>query len=176
MNHVVVDARMARSLMRDPETRKAILISLGRPIEANDYLALVSANLMTRETANWIWAAFWWHDQPEDGPFAADRPTALRHEWRNYLMEAAFDASVPAARDGGPRICFNPWLEGRFPDGGRGGGVTSNCMACHQRASLPRIGFLPVTRGPPDVRNDEAYEPGRLRTSFLWSLVLHARP
>lgn len=173
--HVVVDARMAASMMLDSETRKAILISLGRPLKAGDFIVLVSANFMTREITNWVWATFWWHDRPEADSFSADRPRTLQGEWRNYLMQAAFDSEAPAARDGGPLVCFNPWLEGRFPDGGHGSGMTSNCMACHQRASYPQVSFLPVTRGAPDVRNDKAYEDGRLRTSFLWSLVLHAR-
>jgi hypothetical protein len=173
--HVVVDARMAKSMMLDPESRKAILISLGRPVRAGDHLVLVSANLMTREITNWVWGTFWWHDDPALGSFAADRPRLLQGEWRHYLMRAAFDTESPEAPDGGPLVCFNPWLEGRFPDGGRGSGITSNCMACHQRASYPQIDFLPVTRGAPDVRNDKAYQPGRLRTSFLWSLVTHAK-
>jgi hypothetical protein len=52
----------------------------------------------------------------------------------------------------------------------------SNCMTCHQRASYPQVNCLPVTRGLPDIHNDPAYAPGRLRTSFLWSLALHAKP
>jgi hypothetical protein len=54
--------------------------------------------------------------------------------------------------------------------------MTSNCMACHQRASYPPVPFLPVTRGRPDLRNDPALAPGRLRTSLLWSLAMHAKP
>jgi hypothetical protein len=174
--HVAVSAPMAARMMKDPETRKAILIALGRPLHADDNLVLVAASLATREIPNWIWATFWWHDQPDTGPFAADRPGALKSEWRNYLMQTAFDSEKPAANDGGPDVCFNPWLEGRFPNGGSGNGTVSNCVACHQRASYPPVSFLPVTRGRPDLRNDPAYASGRLRTSFLWSLAMHARP
>jgi hypothetical protein len=173
--HVSVDSRMARSMMLDPETARAILISLGRPIKEGDYIAMVAANVMTREIPSWIWAAFWWHDQPEAGQFSAGRPGTLQLQWRNYLMQAAFDPQTPAAADNGPLICFNPWLEGRFPDGGHGSGVKSNCIACHERASYPQMNFLPVTRGAPDVLKDEAHGPGRLRTSFMWSLALHAK-
>ena len=174
--HVTVDAPMAGRMMRDPETRKAVLIALGRPLQAGDYLALVAANLAVREIPDWIWASFWWHDRPEQEPSAADRPRALQTPWRDYLMQTAFDSEKPEAADAGPHICFNPWLEGRFPDGGHGGGTASNCMACHRRASYPPIAFLPVTRGAPDLRNDPAFAPGRLRTSFLWSLAMHAKP
>jgi hypothetical protein len=174
--HVAVDAPMAGRMMRDPETRKAVLIALGRPLQAGDYLVLVAANMAAREIPDWIWASFWWHDRPEQGVFAADRPQALQAPWRNYLMQTAFDSEKPEAADAGPHTCFNPWLEGRFPDGGNGGGTASNCMACHQRASYPPVAFLPVRRGAPDLRSDPAFAPGRLRTSFLWSLAMHAKP
>lgn len=171
---ITLDAGLAQRMMKDDETRKAAIIALGRPLQSGDHLALVSANLASREIADWIWAAFWWHDRA-DGAFAAGRP-ALAAPWGNYLMQTAFDAQKPAAPDGGAHVSFNPWLEGRFPDGGHGGGGTSNCMACHQRASYPAKAFLPVTRGASDYSHDPAFAPGQLRTSSLWSLALHAKP
>ena len=166
---------MAKQFALDPESNRTAIIALGRPIAVNDRLALVGINMMTHEQHDWVWAAFWWHDRPEVGPFAADRPSALRGPWRNYLMQAAFDAETPRASDGGAHICFNPWLEARFPDHGKGGGTVSNCLSCHQRASYPAAPFLPVTRGAPNLREDPALAPDRLRTSFLWSLPLHAK-
>ncbi len=174
-NHVDVDAAMAKAMMADAETRKAVLIALGRPLEPGDHLILVAANLAAREIPDWIWATFWWHDRPGEGPFAAQRPPALAAPWQNYLMQTAFDAEKPLASDGGPHIAFDPWLEGRFPDAGHGGGGASNCMTCHLRASYPAVPFLPVTRGDPDLRRDRAFAPKRLRTSFLWSLAMHAK-
>ncbi len=174
-HHVVVTPTMARILGRDPGAQKLAAIVLGRPIEAGDYLVLVGGNLATKEIRDWVWAAFWWHDRAEAGPFGADRPATLPAPWRNYLLAVAFDAERPAAADGGPHVCFNPWLEGRFPDGGHGGGTVSNCPACHRRASFPALAFLPVTRGAPDLPADPAYGAGRVRTNFLWSLALHAR-
>ena len=174
--HVSVDARLARQVNRDSEARRASLIALGRPIKAGDHLALVGMNLATKDIENWVWASFWWHDRADQGPFAAGRPDALKSAWRNYLMQVAFDAEKPAERQGGAHICFNPWLEARFPDAGNGGGVVSNCLACHQRASFPFVNFLPVTRGAPDFAADPAYAGGRLRTGFLWSIALHATP
>lgn len=174
-HHVAVDAAMAKQLALDPESNRTAILALGRPIAVNDRLALVGINMMTHEQKDWVWAAFWWHDRPEVGPFAADRPSTLRGPWRNYLMQAAFDAETPRASDGGAHICFNPWLEARFPDHGQGGGTVSNCLSCHQRASYPAAPFLPVTRGAPNLREDPALAPDRLRTSFLWSLPLHAQ-
>ena len=173
--HLAVDAEMAQRLMRDRSARKTALVALGRPIRDGDALVLVGANLATRASDGWVWAAVWWHDQPDQGPFAADRPDTLKAEWRNYLLQVAFDSTLPAAADGGPHVCFNPWLEGRFPDGGHGGGPVSNCMTCHQRASYPPVNFLPITRGAPDLAHDAAYAPDRLRTELLWSLALHAK-
>ena len=174
--HVMVDAEMADRLSRDRSARKTALVALGRPLAAGDYLVLVSANLASKEIDDWVWATFWWHDRPDEGAFAADRPAALQGAWRNYLMQVAFDSTIPAAADGGPHACFDPWLEGRFPDGGHGAGAVSNCMTCHRRASYPAVDFLPVTRGEPDLAGDPAYAPGRLRTGMLWSIALHARP
>jgi hypothetical protein len=175
-HHVAVEAALARRLMRDSGTRKLAFLALGRPLQAGDYLIMVAANLATREIDEWVWAAFWWHDRPDDGPYGADRPSNLRAEWRAFMMQAAFDARMPIARDGGPHVCFNPWLEGRFPDHGNGGGTASNCIACHRRASLPSIDFLPVVRGSPDLAGDPAFAPHRLRTSLLWSLAMRAVP
>ena len=174
-SHVEVDAAMARAMMADPESRKAVVIALGRPLAPGDHLIMVAANLAAREIPDWIWATFWWHDRPDQGPDAAERPKTLAAPWRNYRMQTAFDEDKPAAADGGPHIAFDPWLEGRFPDGGHGGGGASNCMACHRRASYPAAPFLPVTRGKPDYKGDPAFAPDRLRTSFLWSLAMHAK-
>jgi hypothetical protein len=174
--HLEVDDALARRLNRDRGVRKASLIALGRPMEAGDYLVLVGANLATKEIDDWVWAAFWWYDRPDESRFGADRTPLPGAAWRGYLLQVAFDSDKPAATDGGPHVCFNPWLEGRFPDGGHGGGTMSNCMTCHRRASYAPVDFLPVTRGAPDLTNDPAYAPARLRTNFIWAIALHARP
>jgi hypothetical protein len=171
-----VDQRLAARLMRDPPTREAAVIALGRALAAGDYLALVSLNVASHAQGRWQWAAFWWHDRPDSGPDAADRPASLPEPWRHFLLQVTIDSDQPPAADGGPAVCFDPWLEGRFPDGGQGSGVQSNCIACHRRASFPPIAFLPVTRGAADAARDPAFAPGRLRTDFIWSIALHAEP
>jgi hypothetical protein len=175
-HHVQVDGVMAERLSRDPESRRAAAIALGRPVAAGDFLVLVGLNLMTHEQEDWVWAALWWHDRPQAGAFAQGRPADLSAPWDNYLMQAAFDAVTPLAADGGPHVAFNPWLEARFPDGGQGGGTESNCLACHQRASYPAAPFLPVTRGKPDPDGDPALAKDRLPTRFMWSIAMHAQP
>jgi hypothetical protein len=174
--HLQVDARFAARANRDNEAGRASLAALGRPLQAGDYLVLVGVNFATKEIENWVWGTLWWHDRADQGPFAADRPAALPSVLQRYLMQVAFDSEKPLEPSGGSHICFNPWLEARFPDGGHGGGVVSNCLTCHRRASYPPVNFLPVTRGAADRASDPAYAPGRLRTGFLWSIALHATP
>jgi hypothetical protein len=174
--HVTVSADLASRLSRDRSAQKLAVLVLGRPLAAGDSLVLVAANLATKELRDWVWTTWWWHDRAEADPFAADRPSNLVGKWRNYLLQVAFDEVTPVGADQGAHICFDPWLEGRFPDGGHGGGTVSNCLACHRRASFPDAGVLPVTRGARDLTNDPAYAPGLVRTNFLWSLALHAKP
>ena len=113
------------------------------------------------------------HDWPGvvSGPLLKRRPYR-QLPWPGEEREGAwfFDLSLPREKDGTPHVAFNPWLEARFRDGGHGGGVVSNCMNCHNRASFPDIAFLPIYRGDPDLQNDPAFAGGRLRTDFLWSV------
>jgi len=167
---VVLDVKTAQDAMNDPFIAQAAQIALGRGLQAGDYTVLVGTHLTTKEIDDWVWATFWWHDHPNDGPFSADRPVTVEGVWRNYLMSSSYDLNLPREQDGFPHIAFNPWLEARFPDAGNGGGVVSNCMNCHNRASYPGISFLPIYRGDPDLAKDPAYAPGRLRPDFLWSI------
>lgn len=169
-HHFRVDAALAQKLMEDERTRKAAIIALGRGIEPGDSLALVALHVAAKRANTWHWATLWWHDEPNAGEFAAGRPR-LTAPWDNYLMDVAGAESESGETD----ICFNPWLEARFADGGSGGGTQSNCIACHQRASYPPVSFLPVTRGAPDFENDPAYASDRLRTDFMWSIARRAR-
>ncbi|HEX2673287.1 MAG TPA: hypothetical protein VHM25_20540, partial [Polyangiaceae bacterium] len=149
----------------------AAQMALGRPLQVGDFLVFVGTHLTTKEIDDWVWATLWWHDKPNDGPFAADRTDKVKGVWRNYLMSAAYDLNLPLESDGKPHITFNPWIEARFRDEGFGNGIVSNCMNCHNRASYPAdIGFTPIQRGNPDLQGDPAYAAGRLRPDFLWSI------
>ena len=174
--HVTLNRRTAESLMSDPESRRVAGLVLGRPLHANDMLALVALHLATRELTDWVWGTFWWHDQPEHSPFGTPRqPVVLQQPWRNYLMSVSFDTDLPHEPDGSPHVAFNPWLEGRFPDGGHGSGVVSNCMTCHRRASTAADKPFLVTRGSEVVLPTKAADKGVVTTSSLWSLPLQAR-
>lgn len=178
-SHLAVDEATATRLMADASSRTAALIALGRPLQAGDWLVLVAMHVMTAELASGVFGTFWWHDDPRAGPYAAGRTAGLAGPWRHLLMDVAFDAVLPREADGSPRIAFNPRFDAPFPEvshgAGRGNGLRSNCVNCHNRASFPAVSFLPVRRGAPDLTDDPAYKPGRLRTGQVWSIA-HAGP
>lgn len=170
-HHVRADAALAARLGEDPGAAKCAIIALGRPLRAGDWLVLVALHAVALENEDGVWVTTWWHDQPAVGRFASERPASLAGAWSGYLMDVALDATHPLDADGSPRSVFNPWFEGPFPEGGQGNGLRSNCVNCHRRASYPRTEFLPVRRGEPDLENDPAFKPGRLRTARLWALA-----
>jgi len=144
----------------------------GRPLEEDDYLVLTAVHVTTRETANWVWATFWWHDAPNDAPYGNDRRAAVKAPFDRFRMEVAQSADTPVAGDGGPHIAFNPYLEAGFALGPQ-----SNCLGCHQKAVWTSAGpgdVYPVKRGT--MSFDDPFFAGKLRTHFLWSLVFRPRP
>lgn len=168
---VDLDAAWTARAMRDPRLRRAAIFALRRPLAAGDRLVLVAAHVIGKPDGEWRWATLWWHDRPDQGPFARDRPATLSGAWRQYLVDVAQDPLTTPADGSMAPASFNPWLEARFPDGGAGGGMSSHCIVCHRRASYPAARFLPVTRGGPDVSSDAAFSPGRLRTDFVWGIA-----
>jgi hypothetical protein len=133
--------------------------------EVGDFAALVAMHMTTKEIPDWLWATFWWHDQPNAGKFSNDRPGAVTGVWRNYLMDATLSGDIPKAADNGPNSCFNPWLEARFPNG-----TVSNCLTCHRRAVWPAVSFLPVTRGR--LADTNPFFATKTKLDFLWSVAL----
>lgn len=172
---VRVTAAIAAQIGNDRVSSTLVREVVGRPLREGDYLVLVAIHIATRELPRWIWTTLWWHDHPEVGPAAEGRPTTVAFPWNHFLMNVAFDDQLPLEGDGTPAIVFNPWFEARFADAGMGPGSTSNCVNCHARASYPPVDFATVLRGGALLESDPAFAPGRVRTSFLWSLALMAR-
>jgi hypothetical protein len=139
--------------------------------QVGDHAVLLAMHYTTKEIPDWVWATFWWHDRPDAGPFAMDRPTGVAGVWRNYLMDAAYSMDTPHEYEGTPNSVFNPYLEARFQNG-----MSSNCMTCHQIALVDSRGeppdFLPVTRGPRPAA-DPLFA-GRTKLDFLWSLAFES--
>lgn len=149
-----------------PELNAMFRSTVGRDAREGDFVALVCLHYTTKEIDDWVWSTFWWHDRPDDGPFAADRPKEVTDRWRNYLMDTALSMDTPREGDGTPNAIFNPWLEARFSNG-----VKSNCMTCHQRAVWPAEDFLPVTRGA--LKPDDPFFKNKTRLDFLWSVAIN---
>jgi hypothetical protein len=142
-----------------------------RPFRVGDYVALVAVHVATRETSDWVWATFWWHDDPNAAPDGTDRPKSITGPFRDYRMRVAYSAETPREADGGPRVAFNPYLEAAFSSG-----LQSNCIACHQRAVIGPDGpgpVLPVVRG--QLSREDPFYAGKVRLDFLWSLAFETR-
>jgi hypothetical protein len=170
----------------DPAQLAEVQNSIQGPVEPGDYAVLVGLHFATKELSNWVWATFWWHNHPDQGIYADDRPgpAVLKGVWRNYLMNVAYDMDKPREPDGRPHIAYNPYLEGNLING-----LESNCMTCHRRATWPVPADVQTagswTSGSSQfqglvVRGHEAAtatyfnEPGfecRLKLGFLWSLA-----
>lgn len=153
-----------------------------RLFDQGDIVALVGMHVMTKELHDWVWSTFWWHDQPNLGEYACNRPDCVQSRWSNYLMDVAVDADVPREPDQGPNITFNPWLEG-----GMSKGLVSNCLGCHQRSvwPLPSTAVDPrqdVIRGHLPLDHEYYFyvdgagkKQRRIRLDYLWSIADHAR-
>jgi len=136
-----------------------------------DYVVLVGLHFTTKEIPDWIWATFWWHDRPDVGPYAGQRPSLVLSPWRNYLMSVSYSMTEPREPDGSPHIAFNPYLEGPLA-----GGITSNCMTCHRRAVWPaKQADRGFTSRTPVSAADPLFS-GRMKLDFIWSLSSVAMP
>jgi hypothetical protein len=138
-------------------------------VAVGDHVILTGMHFTTKEIPDWVWATFWWHDKPSDGPFGADIPSAVQGVWRNFRMDVAYSTDLPLEYDSTPKVAFNPYIESfAF-------GSATNCMACHQQARWPKGGFPEGDQGfDPSQRGklapDDGFFDGSIRTDFLWAI------
>ena len=52
---------------------------------------MVALHAVEKRGGRWTWSTFWWHDAPEQGPFAQGRPSTLSEPRRHYLMDVDFE-------------------------------------------------------------------------------------
>ena len=175
---------------------------------------LMAMHVTGKEIPNWTWQSYWWAINPQDSQYGADRPPSIPAPWNHYNMTVAY---YMMRNNGRQNIAYNPYLEtslsGCIPKTGkmrdstpaRGcqskdsiywTGVTTNCMACHRRAS---VAFYkdPTRRDSvegtgalygPDMQVNAGDTivfkqkvpglPNRvplLMTDFLWSVAIRAR-
>lgn len=170
--HITVsDPAQIESLNSLPDLADLTVRNWGRPLRAGDHLALIAAHVSTRETDDWIWATYWWHDRPW-GAAGSDRPERIEGPWRNFRMRVAYHGEIPRQPDGHPAIAYNPYLEAGFSEGPR-----SNCVACHQRAVLLPSGKMgpvfPVVKG--QLEPEDEFFRGKLQLDLVWSLATRTR-
>ncbi len=165
---VPLEAFLYRTLDGDAELAAARAVAHDPSLARGDHVVLLGMHVTTKEIPDWVWATYWWHDRPDEGRFADGRPAGLEGAARHYLMDVAYSAQTPREPDGSPHACMNPWLEARFP-----GGLSSNCLTCHQRAAYGASDYLPVTHQP--LAAGDAYFTGKTTTDFLWTLAFEAR-
>jgi hypothetical protein len=156
---VPVDRFYHRTLATAAERDAARLAWHDDGVAIGDVVVLVAVHVTTKDVPDWTWTTLWWHDAPDRGRFAADRPASITGWAASYVMDATLDAAMP---------CMNPWLEARFP-----GGAASNCVSCHARAAAGAREFLPVTAGRTPAT--DAYFADKTSTDFMWSVALESR-
>jgi hypothetical protein len=165
----------------------------GQTPELGDYVILLAMHVTTKEMGDWTFQTFWWTPTANDPPFGHDRPRNVTGPFANYAMCTAYSTVSPRAPDGGPPVCFNPYLEtdlgptkaytldGTSYPADPTAGTRTNCMNCHRRAGYPAFEkgnaasanfgrvFNDGFRSP-----DDPYFAPLVKTDFLWSIALKA--
>jgi hypothetical protein len=153
------------------------LVSAGAWAEGN-YLVLLGMHLTTKEIGDWVWATFWWDNQAGSDWHANGRPKTLGSPWNHYLMDTTLSGTTPVEQDGGPKICFNPFLEtdSKIPHG-----IISNCLQCHSKAAFgtvsERMAYKLGVVGRDGQRLASGDHPmpeyfdSMVSTDFLWSIA-----
>jgi len=162
----LTDPKQVDDLNTLPDLADLTVRNWGRPLQKGDHLALIAAHVSTRETDDWVWATYWWHDKP-GGVAGSDRLDSVQGLWRHFRMRVAYHGEIPREPDGAPAIAYNPYLEAGFSEGPR-----SNCVSCHQRAVLLPSGKMgpvfPLPKG--QLQPDDDYFQGKLQLDLVWSL------
>jgi hypothetical protein len=158
----------------------------GEPFTDDDIIVSIAMHIFTKEMPAWTMQSLWWHDQPDQGPYAADRPdippTQAPPAWRHYLM--VVEDGIPDARDPTQLPAhFNPYIELVIHP------VATNCRTCHTRAAWPRRStgltpfsgyqFTPVSEDPGLTANLSWRDPifqSLLMLDFQWAIADRAIP
>jgi len=153
----------------------------GRVFEPGDWLVSVAMHITTRERPGWTFQSLWWHDRPDRGPYAADRPdlpvAAAPGPWRHYLMTSTcgIQAELVPGQPARWPVAYNPFIELAL-----GHPIDTSCIACHARAGWPAgSGGASYDDGPGrlDARpSGDPYFEGLLRTDYQWAIPDRATP
>jgi len=145
-------------------------------------LVLVGFHVMTREIRDWTWQTYYWSKRAFTGDVLQHDDTNWGNRgdprWSHYVMDTALSATLPLESDGGPKKCFNPYLEAS-----RTKGAISNCIGCHQYALFraqptdlngTQAGYALSQQDrhtQPTSQQLSDYNANGLSTSMLWSLA-----
>jgi hypothetical protein len=147
------------------------------------YLVLMAVHVITKETPDWLWATFWWYNHSSDPNYGVDRPSRVilkGGNWRHFLMNVTLSKKTPTEPppdSGGPKICFNPYLEETAQNG-----LVSNCIQCHRHAAYSKkdktaegqqlgLSWRDAKTPPPGTLPDPHYFDDVLRTDYVWSIA-----
>ena len=143
-----------------------------RPFQDGDYLVAVASHVVTKEMPSWTLQTFWWHDKPDAGDYAKDRPDIpqAKGPWRHYLMTVE-DGVLALTGGNSLPIAYNPYIElASHP-------VVTNCRNCHTRAAWPNGQYI-QSPGPDalaDIKLDDPIFKGKVHTDILWTIPDRAK-
>ncbi|WOO41296.1 hypothetical protein [Rubellicoccus peritrichatus] len=132
-------------------------------LKVGDFFLLTGMHILPEaEVAGKTVATFWWHPEPDFGPYSGQRLDSVSGVFRNFLMQTFFASGEPTEFDGSPYVIFNPYLEAADA-----GGTASSCTVCHSYAGLNNFppDPDPRSRAPDDEFADS------VGTDGWWSLV-----
>jgi hypothetical protein len=146
----------------------------GRMFQPGDELVLVAMHIITKEQGAWTFQSVWWHDRPDQGPYAANRPNIPPSQapgpWRHYLMTSTY--GIPAVPGGKTwPVAYNPYIElaADHP-------IQTNCMNCHHRAAAPNAKSSYLAKGPSNPGALDIFEQtnpifnGLLQVDSMWAI------
>ncbi|HBB88448.1 MAG TPA: hypothetical protein DC047_12615 [Blastocatellia bacterium] len=145
-----------------------------REFRKDDFLVLVAMHVLTKEQPDWTFQSVWWHDKPNDGSYAANRPNIPVSQapgpWRHYLLTSTYGITQHPGGKQWP-IAYNPYIElaADHP-------IATNCMNCHHRAAwtAPPASYLAKGKGAPDAldvySSTNAIFNGLLTVDSIWSI------
>jgi hypothetical protein len=170
-------AKLTKDDLKEIPVGLVHLVSSGYWTEGS-YLVLLGLHVTTKEIEDWVWATFWWNNKGNSDWHANGRPRNLGLTWNHYLMDTTLSGMTPVEQDGGPRICFNPFLE---TGATIRHGIISNCLQCHSKAAFGpvseetayKLGVLGrdgqrLASGDPPM---PGYFDNMVSTDFLWSVA-----
>jgi len=169
--HIQVNKKLLKAM--DKNDRQILNNSANwaynRDFQAGDYIAQIALHINTKEVEAWTFQSFWWHDQPNVGPFASGRPNLPTGTWQNYLMAEAYSQVTPREYDGSNHVAYNPYIEPVIHP------IPTNCQNCHARAALNGK-YDDNPSGRREIKPNDPIFKNDLRTDYLWIIPDRAIP